>query len=225
MVNTDIGGTAGYRDFALNGSVAAAQERCQSACCAMASCRGWVVRAMDKGETDHNCSAAAGALCCWLKPQTHGTSSKKGCVSGFIERPPGPAAPALGGYIVRVQHNRLSVLKRHPSTNPRRVGAAPARELAHFDLNSLENGVAVGAWNVLRVLVVGPRLDVWVNPMMPETGYQGTATDAFLAPKPLPTRLSVLDEDPAIRSGGVVMTAGQSAVNVDYISVLPASVV
>lgn len=58
----------------------------------------------------------------------------------------------------------------------------------------------------------------------PETGYVGDASDAAREPKPLPTRMHVVDNDPVRTSGGVAIAAGLRDTRVDYISALPVSV-
>ena len=232
LVDTDIGGTQGYRDFPLNRSTpgatlpdAGANAVCRQACCDDAACVAWIVREIGS-ESDKNCSAVRGELCCWLKPQTTvAEPGRKGCSSGFVARPlvpPGPPAPRLGGYAAVVNGSTLTVERQAGAA------AAPSSVLARFDLSTLENGVVVGAWNMLRLLVQpGGAVTVWFNPMFPETGFQGTADDHARLPKPLPPRIAVVDADPLPHAAAsyLAMAAGVSQVRVDYVSALPGTVV
>ena len=136
--------------------------------------------------------------------------------------PPGPPAPRLGGYAAVVNGSTLTVERQAGAA------AAPSSVLARFDLSTLENGVVVGAWNMLRLLVQpGGAVTVWFNPMFPETGFQGTADDHARLPKPLPPRIAVVDADPLPHAAAsyLAMAAGVSQVRVDYVSALPGTVV
>ena len=75
-----------------------------------------------------------------------------------------------------------------------------------------------------RTGAAGVSLTVWFNPMFEDTGFVGNSTDAERIPTPLPPRLS-LTHTPALVPGGVAVVALTNATRVDYISVLPASVV
>ncbi len=96
--------------------------------------------------------------------------------------------------------------------------------LGSFNLSTLENGLVLGAWNMLRVVVEDgaavegldgdddgdgggastsggrnsgntTRVRVFFNPMFPETGFVGNATaDAGRVPLPLPARIDVVDK-------------------------------
>jgi hypothetical protein len=140
--------------------------------------------------------------------------------------PPGPPAPRLGGYAAVVDGSTLTVERQAGAAG---AAAAPptVTVLARFDLSSLENGVVIGAWNMLRLLVQpGGAVKVWFNPMFPETGFQGTADDHARLPKPLPPRIAVVDADPLPPAAAsfLAMAAGVSEVRVDYASALPDSV-
>ena len=136
-------------------------------------------------------------------------------------------APALAGYIVAVRNATLSA-QRCDLPPAGAGGSASCRDLATFDLQSLENGVVVGAWNMLRVVVEGGRLRVWFNPMFPETGFVGDGVaDAARVPKPLPPRIDVVDPramTAPVPAGGFAVSAGESPVMLDYASALPANV-
>ena len=143
----------------------------------------------------------------------------------------------MAGYVVAVRNGTLSA--RRCDLPPAGTtmggggsgggsGGANCQDLAAFDLASLENGIVVGAWNMLRVAIEGGRLRVWFNPMYPETGFVGDgATDAARVPRPLPTRIDVTDPRAATApkpAGGFTVSAGGSSVLLDYASALPASV-
>ena len=103
---------------------------------------------------------------------------------------------------------------------------AAAHVLGSFDLASLENGLVLSAWNILRVLLETSAADgslsirVWFNPMFPETGFVGNASDASRVPLPLPPRLSLADAAP-LPAGGMAIAAGGGKALVDYASILP----
>ena len=148
-------------------------------------------------------------------------------MASYVARPSKPA-PALAGYIVAVRNATLSAQRCDLPPAGAMGGSVSCRDLATFDLQSLENGVVVGAWNMLRVVVEGGRLRVWFNPMFPETGFVGDGVaDAARVPKPLPPRIDVVDPHAAtvpVPAGGFAVSAGESPVLLDYASALPANV-
>jgi hypothetical protein len=105
--------------------------------------------------------------------------------------------------------------------------------LATFNIASLENGLVLEAWNILRVLTSTSTsksggkavvtVSVWFNPMFPETGFVGDSSDAGRTPKPLPARIVVVDPYP-LAPGEMVLTARVRDSMVDYALVLPAAV-
>lgn len=187
---------------------------CASSCCAWDACTAWIVRNFTG--RDFNCT---NTLCCWLKPRCAETSPLAGAVSAFRALPlPSPRS----GYQVLLNTTDDML------TLTRLEGGARA-ELGRFPLASLENGLVRGAWNLLRV-VAEPQaggeklsLSVFFNPMFPETGFVGNASDAFRAPLPIRPRLSAVDSAP-LSPGEVAVGAGGGPANIDYISALPLSV-
>ena len=157
---------------------------------------------------------------------------------------PGPKSPSntSGYHVVLVGAAKTLVVERCATAAG---GEGQLQQLGSFDLSTLENGLVLEAWNILRVLVqtsTSPagnsddgdrggnasgavvKISVWFNPMFPETGFVGNASDAFRTPKPLPPRLVVTDPQP-LPPGELVLTAGLRDSMVDYVSALPTSVV
>jgi hypothetical protein len=136
-----------------------------------------------------------------------------------VSRPAIPLPGTYVGYEVAIDafSNKTLSLYRH-------TVAGDSRTLGVFNLTTIENGLVLDAWNMLRVLLVGGEITVWFNPSFPETGFVGNISDAERIPKPLPPRLKVVDPEPA-PPGLVVVSAGRSPTRIDYISVLPPSVV
>ena len=113
----------------------------------------------------------------------------------------------------------------------RRAGDGSSVVLGKFDLTSLENGLVLEAWNILRVQVNTSRtnaesttISVWFNPMFPETGFVGNASDAARMPKPLPPRIVATDNSP-LGPGELLLSAGGRDTQIDYVSALPLTVI
>ena len=222
MNGTDVclGGSDLYRDFSVQAE-ADPLAACAAACCAWDNCTAWIVRPFSG--TDRNCTDT---LCCWLKPLCFpgDTAPNPAATSAFKSVPPGPPLPlGVRGYNITLDSatQLMTVLRDDGS-------GAPARMLGSFDLASLENGLVLGAWNILRVLLETNAADaslsirVWFNPMFPETGFVGNASDATRVPLPLPPRLSLTDAAP-LQAGGMVIAAGGGQARADYASILPVS--
>jgi len=163
---------------------------CSKQCCAWEGCGAWVVQSgTGPSKDDHNCTSKT-TTCCWLKPNGKGghvanAHSTAGVVTATPTRPvvpPPPPPPPLGppsphnvsGYhVVLVGASKSLVVER-------RDASAGIVTLGKFDLSTLENGLVLEAWNILRVLaetvenssgeIEGVRLSVWFNPMFSETG-------------------------------------------------------
>jgi len=153
----------------------------------------------------------------------------------------GVAAPRLGGYAAVVNGSILTVerqeLQQQQQQQQRGDGdgdddgsqvVVKVQVLGRFDLSALENGVVIGAWNMLRLVVKsnGGSIAVWFNPMYKETGMKGDAEDYKRVPTPLPPRIAVVDPKPLAvgHAAFLAITAGVSDVRVDYTSALPANV-
>jgi hypothetical protein len=114
-------------------------------------------------------------------------------------------------------------------TVSRQQAAGSSLLLGSFNMSQRENGLVLGAWNLLRVLLTsdaagGARLLVFCNPMLQDTGFTGVPeVDASLVPLPLQPLLSVLDSEP-LPAGGLALLAGGAPLRADYVSALPASV-
>lgn len=218
MNNTDVcpGGPSGYRDMDLS-HTANALGVCAAACCAWEECSAWIVRKFSG--SDGNCSGS-NVTCCWLKPGCSETVPAGGAISAFVARPPGPSAPTIDGYAVTLDAVSSSL------TVSRTTAGSPV-VLDSFNVSSLDNGLILGAWNVVRVLITtslegSAVINVWLNPMFGETGFVGNPnTDSARTPWSLPPRISVVDvTSPTLPAGGVAISAGGAAVFVDYASVL-----
>ena len=220
--NTDAcpGGPVGYRDLSVWGA-ADPLGACEAACCAWEACTAWVVRQFSG--RDHNCTDT---LCCWLKPscEPSETSPVGGATAAFKAVPPGPPLPALArGYsiVLNASDSTLGVV---------RVAGGAGVVLGTFPLSSLENGLVLGAWNMLRVVVGAAAagenaltLSVFFNPMWTETGFVGNSSDAFRTPVTLAPRLVVRDNAP-LAPGAIAIQAGGREARADYIAALPLSV-
>lgn len=207
------GGPAGYRDLDVSGATDPVAA-CDAACCQWRECTAWVLR--NESEMDHNCSA--GSVCCWLKPNCPRSQADKrpGCLSGYMApSPPGPPFRQLDGYYVTVdaKGGKLEVTRR---------SGINVTLLASFDTRTLENGIVMPGWNMLRAAVVLGSVTVWFNPMYPETGFVGNSTDSARVPRPLPPRIEVTDPHP-LPAGGLAMLAGVGGMRLDYVSALPIS--
>lgn len=121
-----------------------------------------------------------------------------------------PQRPAQG-YFVTVTTSKLKVTRREAGID---------EELQSTSLQGLEPRVALAAWSMLRVRVADGRVDVWLNPSFPETGFESDADDRFREPLSLPPRLATVDPRP-LSAGGVAAFAHGSASLMDYISALP----
>ena len=217
--NTDVcsGGPVGYRDLSVAGTPDPLGA-CQAACCEWDQCTAWIVR--EFSGTDKNCTDT---LCCWLKPNCDPsqTSPFSGATAAFRSQPPGPPLPLLSrGYAVQLNStdNSLRVV---------RVEGGVSALLGAFPLASLENGLVLEAWNLLRVVVSmesgALTLRVFFNPMYPETGFVGNSSDAFRTPVKLAPRLVAQDPQP-LSPGAILFLAGGKEARADYITALPLSV-
>ncbi len=89
-----------------------------------------------------------------------------------------------------------------------RHSAGQSTELAMWSYSQMECGVVSNGWNILRVIVVGGELDVYLNPM---------ATDAASADGIQP-RVSAVDPTPLQAGLSIVSSTGGGA-RVDYFSI------
>jgi hypothetical protein len=151
----------------------------------------------------------------WVAPRKRATTGPRDVLA---EASFWPAASntsfrlSLRGYSVVVHQNLLALL------------GAQSETLATFDLRTLDNGGCLaGAWNILRVSIVGQTVAVWVNPMLPETGFVGDASDRFRIPRALPARITFQDPAPPAVTDGVVLTTDSEGTRVDYVSTLRAT--
>lgn len=220
MHDTDVcpGGPPGYRDVSVENS-SDPLAACAAACCAWQDCTAWIVRELQG--TDGNCTDEN---CCWLKPGCSVTAPFTGATSAFKVVAPGPPLPGrIAGYNVTLDAaSNLMTVSRDDGSG------APAATLGVFNLTTLENGLVRGAWNIVRALLETSAADgslgirVWFNPMLPETGFVGNASDATRVPLPLPPRLALVDKAP-LAPGGMALCAGAWEARIDYASILPAA--
>ena len=178
-----------YRTFDVSKD-ADAVSACTAACCAWDGCAAWIVQSGTvPSKNDGNCTKTT-TDCCWLKPDGKGAhilnaKSIAGVVTATPPRPiiPPPAPPpplgppsphnVSGYHVVLVGASKSLVVER-------RDASGGIVTLGKFDLSTLENGLVLEAWNILRALVEtvenssgeieGVKLSVWFNPMFPETG-------------------------------------------------------
>jgi len=215
------GGPDGYRDLSVAGA-ADPLGACAAACCAWDACAAWIVR--DLAGTDGNCT---NERCCWLKPDcTPGeTAHVPGATAQFRAAAPGPPLPrGVGGYNVTLD------ARTNTLTVARCASGGVCTTMGVFDTTTLENGIVLGAWNMLRVLLETDgasgalSLRVFFNPTVPETGFTGVpADDAARVPRSLPPRLALIDAAP-LPSGGLLVAAGGADARIDYVSALPTRV-
>ena len=216
-------GARGESNFVVPPGAPDAAGACAAACCAAgAACSAWVfLPAM--GFDDGACACArAPCACCWLKPPgCAGTAPLAGCTTGLRPPPPPPPPPpALGGYIVALNSSAsppaLTLARAAPG------GGAPAL-LGAFDLASLDNGVVDG-WSLLRVVLRrSGAIDVYLNVALRDTGFEGNAGDATRVPHAPAPRIAAVDPAPLGGSGLAIVARGAPA-RVEYVGVLPASV-
>ena len=157
---------------------------CSAACCAWDGCAAWIVQSgTGPSVHDGNCTKDT-TTCCWLKPNGAGarvrnSKSIAGVVTASPSRPiippPPPPPPAglpsphnVSGYhVVLIGATKtLAVERRDPQGGIKLLGA--------FDLSTLENGLVLEAWNILRTVVEtlesnsgaieGVQVSVWFNP-------------------------------------------------------------
>jgi len=263
---TDIGGAAfkgiDYRTLDIS-KEATPLTACAAACCAWNGCGAWVVQSgTGASQHDHNCTATT-TTCCWLKPDAAGPhtpnpKSTAGVVTASPARPvipPPPPPPPHGpnsphnisGYhIVIVGATKTLLVEKRQVVAGKHVVQVLSPK---FDLATLENGLVLEAWNILRVTTTWSTdntaadsnggddavlatetvphrrlcINVWFNPMFKETGFVGNSSDAGRTPQQLPPRLTVFDSAP-LPVGEMYLTAGGRDSKVDYASVLPINV-
>lgn len=213
-------GAAGETNFVVPPSAGDPAGACAAACCARgAACGAWVVLPNTTWDDKSCACAAAPCTCCWLKPAgCLDTERRPGCTAGFPPTPPPLPPPALAGYVVALNFSGAALtLSRAPA------GGGARTLLGAFDLAGIENG-RVNGWSLLRVaLREGGGLDVWFNPMLKETGVVGNSSDAERLPHAPAPRISVVDASGGLPAGGLAIAASEPA-RVDYVSILPLSV-
>jgi len=103
--------------------------------------------------------------------------------------------------------------------------------LSTFNISTLDNGIVIGAWNMVRMRFLDNRAEVWFNPMYPEVFPEGVPMPGE-PPKPIrpmPPRIqldlgnasSALSSDNERFSYRVDVVAERGDANLDYMSVLP----
>jgi hypothetical protein len=124
-----------------------------------------------------------------------------------------------GCYLVRVDASALTVslMKLDVKTNNTLV-------LSVFDASLLDCSILRNAWNLVRVLVSGSDFKIFVNPMFSDV-YPDTDPIPGGPPvriQAMPPRIHFVDlHNPILKAGEVSISAGNSDVKVDYISILP----
>ena len=224
-------GAAGESNFPVPPSAPDPAGLCAAACCAAAAnasssgsggCSAWVLLPGMSFDDKACACASAPCTCCWLKPPScSGTGVLAGCTTGLLPPPPPLPAPSVSGYVVALNYSAQPPLL----TLARRSSNSTAQLLGAFDLSTLDNGVVDG-WNLLRVVLRSSgAIEVYFNVALRDTGFVGNASDATrLAHAPAP-RIAVLDPQPLPAGGsGLAIAAGGAPARVEYVGVLPASV-
>lgn len=218
--NTNVCSAAdGETNFVVKAADPDPVGTCASACCSQKkTCGAWIVLP-DTHFNDKNCTCAdSPCTCCWLKPVgCTDTSPMTNCTSGFLNLPPQPM-PIVSGYVVSANYSCSLLSLVRVSEN------GSALLLGSFNLSSIENGL-VNGWNLIRVAMhADGTLDVYFNPMFQDTGFVGNSTDAGRIPHAIKPRISVIDSQPLPSSRNLAIAATGPSIRVDYISILPLSV-
>lgn len=191
--NTDISGAdwngIKYRTLDVSKEAVAHNDSgvstCSVACCAWEGCGAWIVQSgTGPSKHDGNCTKDT-TTCCWMKPDPNGShvsnsKSIAGVVTASPSRPitPPPPPPGLpspqnvsGYHVVLVGGTKSLVVER-------RDPQGGIVTLGTFDLRTLENGLVLEAWNILRAVVEtventsgaieGVQISVWFNPCVHE---------------------------------------------------------
>ena len=219
LMNTNVcSGAEGETNFIISPDEPNFVNLCASACCNRnETCGAWIVLP-GTNFNDKNCTCEnSPCTCCWLKPlDCDDTTPMANCTSGFLNLPPEPI-PILSGYVVSVNYSS-SVLSLSRVSN-----SGDESLLGLFNLSSIENGL-VNGWNIVRVAMENDGgIDVYMNPMFKDTGFVGNSSDAGRIPHAIMPRISVVDASP-LPSGNLAIGSTGSSTRVDYISVLPLSV-
>jgi hypothetical protein len=235
--NTDRAGMTFTNFKPASQDVTKAVEECKRACCADSTCDTWVMRNVTEANQPILRECAHGLLCCWKKTGT-GLSkvTKADCISGEVTRPtpaptpPPPLSTNLNGYAVGVQmtgtQSAVLTVERWTASTATQLSAAPGQHrkvLGRFNASApqMECGVLARSWNILRVVVEGGKVSVWLNTMWTDTQGPGTAKGG--APVTAAPRLIAVDPNPLPPGGIAVVTQGDGS-NVDYLGVLPTAV-
>jgi|GEM_PF-1000537 len=117
----------------------------------------------------------------------------------FRASQPGTGVDEITGYYAGFNGSRLYVGRMENNW----------LELANVDLTTQPGKVTAGSWNLLRVAVMGDRIQVWLNPGVGRTG-------------PL---VEVRDTKPAIAQGGIALRTHNTAAWFDDVVVLPIEVI
>ena len=161
---------------------------CTAACCGWNGCAAWIVQSgTGPSVHDGNCTKDT-TTCCWLKPNGAGARVKNaksiaGVVTASPSRPiippppppppPGPPSPhnVSGYHVVLIGATKTLAVERRDLQGGIEL-------LGTFDLTTLENGLVLEAWNILRVVVEtlvsnsgvieGVQISVWFNPCVTE---------------------------------------------------------
>ena len=227
------GGAPGWRNLDVSGAPRPI-DACTAACCAWASatevddsCNAFVV-APGPAADAANCSRGI-AACCWLKSNCLDPTPSPcaNCTAAFVRLPAPPGPPErddVAGYLVTVSADAASLTVRRRAEPG---GAAELLGSASLAPPARPNGVVLGAWSLLRVLLEteggAVQLRAWWNPAFTDTGFIGEPEDLGRTPLPIAPLVSVSDAAP-LPAGGVAILAGGAAMRVDYASALPASV-
>jgi hypothetical protein len=222
LLNTNICVAAeGESNFVISPSDPNPVGTCAATCCNQNNtCGAWIVLP-GTNFNDKSCMCAnSPCTCCWLKPLScTDTSPLTNCTSGFLNLPPTPPQPIpiLSGYVVSANYSNSSLSLFRVSETGNMV------LLGDFNISSIENGL-VNGWNIIRIaMYINGTINVYMNPTFKDTGFVGNSSDAQRIPHAIMPRISVVDST-LLSPGGLAIASTGSSAKVDYISVLPITV-
>jgi hypothetical protein len=97
-----------------------------------------------------------------------------------------------------------------------------SQQLASFSTRRLDSGVIENGWNMLRVLIRGGSISIWLNPMLPDVFPDSVPVPSGPPARiiAMPPRITYTDAAP-LAAGRIEVLAPTDPFRVDYVSVLP----
>lgn len=126
------------------------------------------------------------------------------------------------GYAVSVDVDKKTLCVDRVS------GGTPTRLGYCFDLAKRENGVGIGCFNLLRVVLQttangDTTVSVWLNVLFSDSGFVGNSSDAGRVPH-APAPLLRLVDTAGLPAGGLLVATHGAELRVDYLSALSPTV-